>query len=59
MEEAGKTKGDSMKEESPKSIDQRKRGELKTDYPLSEKDEIKKAEDKLRKATKKQGLKAS
>ena len=58
MEKTGKTKGESLKD-SPKSIDQDEHGELKTDYPLSEKDEIKKAEEKLRKATKKQGLKTS
>ncbi len=58
MEKTGKTKGDPL-QESPKSIDQDEHGELKTDYPLSEKDEIKKAEDRLRKATKKQGVKTS
>ena len=54
MEKTGKTNDDSLRE-FPKSIDQHEHGELKTDYPLSEKDEIKKAEEKLRKATKKQG----
>ncbi len=55
MEKTGKIKNNSLKEPT-KSIDQDDDGELKTDYPLSEKDEIKKAEERLRKATKKQGL---
>ena len=54
MENTGKMKDGSLKEPA-KSIDPDEHGELKTDYPLSEKDEIKKAEDKLRKATKKSG----
>ena len=58
MAKTGKTKGDSLKG-SPKSIAQDEHGELKTDYPLSEKDEIKKAEERLRKATKKKAMKTS
>jgi hypothetical protein len=43
------------KEGSPveKVHNSRKHSELKTDYPLSEKDEIKQAEEKMRKASKK------
>ena len=55
MEKTGKIKDGSL-QAPPKSIDHHEHGELKTDYPLSEKDEIKKAEERLRKATKKQGL---
>lgn len=44
------------KEGSPtgdqKSASMNKHGELKTDFPLSEKDEIKQAEEKMRKAAK-------
>lgn len=54
MEKTGKTRDDSLKEPT-KSIDLHEYGELKTDYPLSEKDEIKKAEERLRKATKNKG----
>jgi hypothetical protein len=52
MEKTGKTKDGSLKE-SPKNPN--KHGELKTDYPLSEKDEIKKAEERLRKTVKNKG----
>jgi hypothetical protein len=54
MERTGKVRDGSLREPQ-KSLDQDEHSELKTDYPLSEKDEIKKAEEKLRKATKKQG----
>jgi hypothetical protein len=40
-------------EKDQKAHDGKKHGELKTDYPLSEKDEIKQAEEKMRKASKK------
>jgi hypothetical protein len=40
-------------EKYQKAHDSRKHSELKTDYPLSEKDEIKQAEEKMRKASKK------
>jgi len=55
MEKPVKTKNNSRKEPT-KNTDQEGHGELKTDYPLSEKDEIKKAEERLRRSTKKQGL---
>jgi hypothetical protein len=38
----------------PQNTGSNKRTELKTDLPLSEKDEIKQAEEKMRKAAKKQ-----
>ena len=53
MEKTGKTKDDSLKQPT-KNADMNNHGELKTDYPLSEKDEIKLAEERLRKAVKKQ-----
>ncbi|WP_259071641.1 hypothetical protein HDF24_22695 [Mucilaginibacter sp. X4EP1] len=37
----------------PQNTGSNKRSELKTDLPLSEKDEIKQAEEKMRKAAKK------
>jgi hypothetical protein len=41
-------------EKDAKAHDSKKKhSELKTDYPLSEKDEIKQAEEKMRKASKK------
>jgi hypothetical protein len=40
-------------EKYQKANDSKRYGELKTDYPLSEKDEIKQAEEKMRKASKK------
>ena len=38
---------------SPQTTDLSKHGEIKTDYPLSEKDEIKQAEEKMRKSANK------
>ncbi|MDF2432610.1 MAG: hypothetical protein JWP44_2241 [Mucilaginibacter sp.] len=38
--------------ETPKNAD-KKHGEIKTDSPLSEKDEVKQAEEKMRKTVKK------
>jgi hypothetical protein len=53
MKKTDKTNHDPLKEH-PKNADNN-HGELKTDYPLSEKDEIKQAEEKMRKAVKKPG----
>lgn len=39
--------------EKPQNTGEGKHGELKTDFPLSEKDEIKQAEEKMRKSSKK------
>jgi hypothetical protein len=46
-------KTEPTKEGTPKSQDTNKPHELKTDFPLSEKDEVKQAEEKMRKAVKK------
>ncbi len=51
-------KEEKVKEGSPKANTKttvlQKPGELKTDFPLSEKDEVKQAEEKMRKRRKKQ-----
>lgn len=46
-------KTEQIKEGTPKLTQAAKSHELKTDYPLSEKDEVKQAEEKLRRGTKK------
>ncbi|TWJ02356.1 hypothetical protein JN11_01328 [Mucilaginibacter frigoritolerans] len=48
------TKEGSTVEKHSQAQDSRKHNELKTDYPLSEKDEIKQAEEKMRKSSKKE-----
>ncbi len=51
MKQATKSKEGSPKDDQ-KSTRMNKLGELKTDFPLSEKDEIKQAEERMRKAAK-------
>jgi hypothetical protein len=46
-------KPEQIKEGTPKNAKSNKTDELKTDLPLSEKDEVKQAEEKMRKAIKK------
>lgn len=46
-------KTEPTKEGTPNTQDASKTHELKTDFPLSEKDEVKQAEEKMRKAAKK------
>jgi hypothetical protein len=45
--------GDGTKKGASKNSEMSRHNELKTDYPLSEKDEIKQAEEKMRRAIKK------
>jgi len=52
MKKRGKAE-EPPRKETPKNTPMNKPGELKTDQPLSEKDEVKQAEERLRKAQKK------